>query len=361
MFKNRDTDIPRSDSARINLLTRREFMRLAAMTSAGVALAACAPSPTPVPPTPTIAPLETTTIRLGCGACDAPFFAAESNLRGEGFGDVQINDVGSAGAQPALTSGKIDLGVVIPSHFIDAIQSGVNLVALGSLHAGCIEIWSPQSVASLKDLVGKTVVVPAKTLAGPVIYSYAAIVLEQAGVDPKSVNFDVQPTADAVKLYLDGKNDAVVASTTGLAALKVNPANKGHAIHNQMMDAPWSSLDCCIIVATQDWVRANPVAAKRALRAIYKTADALPADKTAVAKLAADKGLFGGAPALDYIRESANMNYKTWRNSDPEKSVRFYASLIAGIGLLTTSADNLAKPIDLGILHALSAELQKPS
>ena len=53
------------------------------------------------------------------------------------------------------------------------------------------------------------------------------------------------------------------------------------------------------------------------------------------------------------------MVYKTWRESDPEKSVRFYAPLIAGIGLLTTSADNLAKPIDLRILRELSTELKK--
>lgn len=350
----------------LKALTRREFVRLAARTSAGIALAACAPTPTatpapptstPVPPTATVAPLETTTLRLGCGACDAPIFAAESNLRGEGF-DVQINDVGSSAAQAALTSGKIDIGVVVPSHFINAIQAGVNLVALGSIHAGCVEIWSPQSVGSLKELSGKTVVVPAKTLAA-FPYSYAAIVLEQAGVDPKSVNFVAQADADPVKLYLDGKNDAVVLATTGLAALKANPANKGHAIHNQMMDAPWSGYDCCILVVTQDWYRANPVAAKRALRAIYKTADSLPSDLSAIAKQATDKGLFGGAAALDYIRESAKMEYKMWRDSDPEKSIRFYAALIAGIGLLTTSADNLAKPIDLGILRALSAELKK--
>ncbi len=350
-----------------NQLTRREFMRLAAIAGTGLAttslLNACAPASTatPMPPPATSTPLpppETATIRLGCGACDAPIFAAERSLRDEGFADVQINDVGSSAASAALTSGKIDLGVVVPSHFINAVQTGVNLVALGSIHAGCFEIWSPQSVGSLKDMPGKTVVVPAKALAA-LGYSYIAIVLEQAGVDPKNVNFAVQADADPVKLYLDGKNDAVFVGTTGLAALKTNPANKGHAIHNQMMDAPWSQYDCCIIVATQDWYRANPIAAKRALRAIYKTADALPTDRSDAAKLATDKGLFGGAASLDYIREAANMEYKTWRNSDPEKSVRFYAPLIADVGLLTTSVDNFAKAIDVRIVRELSTELKK--
>ncbi len=349
-----------------NQLTRREFMRLAALAGTGLAttslLNACAPAPTatPVPPpaTPTPAPLETTTIRLGCDACDAPVFAAESFLRAEGFSDVQVSVVSAAAAPPALASGKLDLGVVNPPQFINAIQNGVNLVLLGSIHPGCIEIWAPQSVGSLKDLSGRTVVVPAKGLAS-LPYSYTSIVLDQAGIDPKNVNFVVQADANPTNLYLDGKNDAIVLATTALAALKANPANKGHAIHNQMMDAPWSQYDCCFIVATQDWYRANPVASQRALRAIYKTADNLPTDLSAAAKQATDKGLWGGAANLDFVREAAKMVYKTWRDSDPEKSIRFYASLIADIGLLTTNVDNLAKPIDLRILRALSTELKK--
>jgi NitT/TauT family transport system substrate-binding protein len=356
------SDSDSSDGISLNphTLTRRQFLTLAASTSAGLVLAACAPSPTPVPPTPTLAPLETTTIRLGCDACDAPVFAAENFLRAEGFSDVQVSVVGAAAAPPALASGKLDLGVVNPPQFINAIQSGVNLVLLGSIHAGCIEIWAPQSVGSLKDLSGKTVVVPAKALAS-LPYSYTSIILDQAGIDPKNVNFVVQADANPTNLYLDGKNDAIVLATTALAALKANPANKGHAIHNQMMDVPWSQYDCCFIVASQDWYRANPVAVKRALRAIYKTADILPTDLSAIAKQATDKGLWGGPASLDYVRESAKMVYKTWRDSDPEKSIRFYASLIADVGLLTTNADNLVKPIDLQILRALSTELKKTS
>ena len=79
-------------------------------------------------------------------------------------------------------------------------------------------------------------------------YSYTAVVLKQAGVDPKDVNFVVQADADPVKLYLDGKNDAVFVATTWAAALKVNPANKAHVIHSQVMDEPWAHLDCCILV-----------------------------------------------------------------------------------------------------------------
>src|SRR5205823_315181 len=86
-----------------------------------------------------------------------------------------------------------------------------------------------------------------------------------------------------------------------------NQANKGHVIHSQVMDEPWSKLDCCILAANEDWYRVNPIAAKRALRAIYRSADALPADRADAAKLATDRGLFGGAANVALVREAANM------------------------------------------------------
>jgi len=173
------------------------------------------------------------------------------------------------------------------------------------------------------------------------------------------VNFVVQADADPVKLYLEGKNDAVFAATTATAALKANPANKGHVIHTQVMDEPWSKLDCCILAANADWYRANPIAAKRALRAIYRSADALPTDRADAAKLATDKGLFGGAANVALVREAANMVPVDWRTSDIEKSVRFFAPLLNDTGLSKLTADEIVKVLDLRIFRELTTELKK--
>jgi NitT/TauT family transport system substrate-binding protein len=346
-------------------ITRREILRrgsaLAAALAAGPLLEACgqvaapaatataAPTPTPLP-----AP-ETTTIRIQCASCDSPIMAAERYLRDEGFTAVQIVDSGGAAA---LAAGKLDLAIMFPPSMVNAIQTGTNVVALGGIHPGCVEIWAPQSVGALKDLRGKTIVVRSKALS-ELGYSYTAVVLKQAGVDPKDVNFVVQADADPVKLYLEGKNDAVFVATTSAAALRVNPANRGHAIHSQVMDEPWAHLDCCILVASPDWYRANPIAAKRALRAIYRTADALPADRSDAAKLATDKGLFGGSANFALVREAANMVPVAWRDSDPDKSVRFFAPLLIDTGLMKITLDDLLKALDLRILRELKAELKK--
>lgn len=44
-----------------------------------------------------------------------------------------------------------------------------------------------------------------------------------------------------------------------------------------------------IVVANGDWLRANPIAAKRALRAVLRPADSVGGDRGDAAKLATDK------------------------------------------------------------------------
>jgi NitT/TauT family transport system substrate-binding protein len=352
------------------MLTRREALRrgigAATMLTAGPLLASCAPaavsspSPTAVVPTATVAatlaPPETTSIKLAAGACDSAIFGAERYLREEGFTDVQFTDAATA---TAIAAGNANIGNAFPQAVFNSVEgSGPKVVALGGLHTGCNEIWAQPGIASLKDLKGRTISVTAKTLTN-LPYSWMAMALKQAGVDPKDVNFVVQADADVLKLYLDGKSDVMYVATTAAAALMANPANKGHVIFSQVKDEPWKSTNCCFIIVSEPWYRANPIAAKRAMRAIYRTADALPADRSDAAKLAADKGLFGGAAALANITVAANMVPLDWRTYDLEKAVRFYAPLLTDVGLVKASTDDVLKAIDLKIFKELSTELKK--
>ena len=350
------SSLPDESAIAARTLTRRQLLALAASASAGLVLAACAPAAAPAAP-PTIAPPETTKIRIACNSCDAPIMAAESYLREEGFTDVQISD---AATLTALTDGKVDMGNLFPPAYAAALEGGLRVVGLGGLHAGCIEIWAPQSVASLKDLRGHTIVVQAKTIRDTV-YGNAVMFLKQAGVDPKDVNFVAQSDADVVKLYLDGKNDAVLVAAAAAEALKANPANKGHVIFVQNKEEPWSHLDCCLVATTQDWYRANPIAAKRAMRAILRAEDALTADRAAAAKLATDKGLFGGANNFNNVRNAVNMLTFNWRDLDADKSLRVSGAILADTGLMKISVDELAKSLDLRILRELQTELKKSS
>ena len=346
--------------------TRRQLLQRGTGAAAALAatpfLAACAtatvpsatgtgaPTPTPLPPP------ETTTIGLAGDPCDSAIFGAERFLREEGFTDIQFTDLAG---NAAIAQGKAQIGRGFPTGFFSAVESNApSVISLGGLHPGCVEIWAQPGIASLKDLKGRSVTVNAKALANAP-YSFIAMTLKQAGVDPKDVNWVVQADADTLKLFLDGKNDAVFVAAAGVPALTKNPANKGHMIYSQATEEPWKSTNCCFIIASEPWYRANPIAAKRALRAIYRTADSLPADRADAAKAATDKGLYGGAPAYANVREAANMVPLDWRSYDVEKAIRFYAPLLTDVGVLKASTADLLKAVDLRIYKELSTEIKK--
>ncbi len=365
--------VSRSDSQDAVKLTRREFVKLLTLASAATVMSGCAPALTSTQAAPAAAPSitpvsaagnaamlpppETITLRLNVAPCDAPLMAAERYLRDEGFTDVQFLDAG--GSPMPLTEGKADLGPVFASLLVAAVEAGKPVIGLAGIHPGCMEIWAPQSVAALKDLRGHTVVVRGKS-ADNLAYAFIAMALKQAGIDPSEVNFVVQPDADLAALFLDGKSDAHLAATTSAIAFHSNPANKGHVVLDQAMDAPWSQMDCCILSARTDWLRANPIAAKRAIRAILRAADAQSADRAEAVKLATDRGLFGGAKNYELVRGAANMVPLDWRVLDAAKSVQFHAQLLSDIDLLKITADEVtSNGTDLRILRELRQELRR--
>lgn len=124
----------------------------------------------------------------------------------------------------------------------------------------------------------------------------------------------------------------------------VAPANRGHLIHNQLMDRPWSQTACCFLIARQEWYRANPIAAKRA---VLRSADAQTSSRADAVKRVTDRGLFGGPANFDNVLYAASMVPANWRDLDMERSIRFYAQLMADVGLLRVSVDDIVRTIDL--------------
>jgi NitT/TauT family transport system substrate-binding protein len=339
------------------MYTRREILRGSAAIAAAVAggrlLAPyLAPSAfgrqtAPLPPP------ETTTIRLGTLPCDHPVMASEPFLQQEGFTRAEI----LGGFQ--LAGGRVDIDIAFTAFTIaQLLEAGQRPVVLAPLHPGCVEIWAQPGIQSLQDLRGRRVVVTARTLAN-LDYANFAIVLKHADVDPAQINWVVQPDANPIALFLAGQNDAVRVATVGTAAMRSNPANPGHVIHNQLMDRPWSLMACCFLVARQEWYRANPSAAKRAVRAVLRSADAQTASRADAVKRVTDRGLFGGPANFNNVLYAASMVPANWRDLDMERSLRFYAQLLADVGLLRVSVDDIVRTVDLRILQELKAELRR--
>ncbi|HEV8338530.1 MAG TPA: ABC transporter substrate-binding protein [bacterium] len=336
------------------MLTRREALRRSATIAAAVAggqlLAPYLARSAFGKQAAQLPPPETTTIRVGVLPCDHPIMASEAFLQQEGFTRVEL----LAGRQLA----SVDIDVGFPIDVAQYLEGGQRVVAFAGLHAGCAEVWAQPGINSLQDLRGRALVVQSRAI-GNFAYSYTAIVLKNAGVDPSQVNWVVQPNANPTALFLEGKNEAVFAAQAGTAALHANPANRGHVIHSQLMERPWSTLACCLLIAKQEWYRTNPVAAKRAVRAILRAADAQTPSRAEAVKRITDRGLFGGPSSFDNVLYAASMVPANWRDLDMERSLRFYAQLLADVGLLKVSVDDVVQTADSRILEEVQAELRR--
>jgi NitT/TauT family transport system substrate-binding protein len=154
------------------------------------------------------------------------------------------------------------------------------------------------------------------------------------GVDPaKDVNWVITPSARPKQLFIEGKIDAFLGFPPETQELHAR--NIGHVIANSAQDAPWSQYFCCLLAANTEFVERNPIAVKRALRAILKSSDICVSEPRRVARLITDRGY---ADRSDYVLQMLNeLPYGVWRDYDPEDTIRFYA--------LRTSPDQCSVPV----------------
>jgi hypothetical protein len=99
---------------------------------------------------------------------------------------------------------------------------------------------------------------------------------------------DRQMLGDPMRLFIEGKVDAVLGFPPQPQELRLRGI--GHVIVNTGQERPWSQYFCCAVAGNREYVRKDPMATKRALRAILKSADLCAGDLGRVARYMADKG-----------------------------------------------------------------------
>jgi NitT/TauT family transport system substrate-binding protein len=139
-------------------------------------------------------------------------------------------------------------------------------------------------------------------------------------------------------------------------SLEMRRKKLGHALVNTTTDKPWSQYSCCLIASTKDFVSRNPVATKRALRAILKSVDLCAQDPTRVAGLIANRGLGTYDVTLQGLRE---VPYGKWREIDVADSLRFWALRMHDVGAIKSSPQQIiTQGVDLRYLNELKMELK---
>lgn len=302
-------------------------------------------------------PPETTWIRLvrSLGAlCIAPQYLAEELLRAEGFTDIGYveRDAGRA-IYKALASGEVDLTMALTLGWITQVDIGAPIVMLAGVHVGCYELFSAGTVRSVRDLKGRTVSVPGLGSGAHLLLSAMAAYV---GLDPKKdIQWVIHPSAESIHLLAERKIDAFMAFPPEPQELRAKKI--GHVIVNTIRDLPWSRYFCCSIAGNREFVRKNPVATKRALRAILKSSDICARNPEQAARLLLAKGYTARHDyALETVRE---VSFDKWRNHDPEDTVRFYSLRLHEIGVIKSTPQKIIQQgTDWRIFRELKKELK---
>jgi NitT/TauT family transport system substrate-binding protein len=329
--------------------SRRRF--LATLSSVGAASLIGAPDSDAQDARP-----ETTTVRIAknAGICIAPQYVADELLRAEGFTDIRyVVTESGAPSTLALARGEIDFTMNFAPPLIIAIDTGAPITIVGGEHIGCFELFAKEGIRSIPDLKGKTVGVQGL---GSSQYTFLSSMASYVGLDPaKDIRWVTSSSPKPMELFAEGKIDAFLGLPPEPQELRAR--NIGRVIVNSAIDRPWSQYFCCMWGGNRDYVRKNPVATKRFLRAVIKATDLCVTQPERVAQQIVDAGF---TPRYDYALQTLKeIQYAKWREYDTEDTIRFYSLRLREAGMIKSSPNKIiAQGTDWRFFNELKRELK---
>jgi NitT/TauT family transport system substrate-binding protein len=254
-----------------------------------------------------------------------------------------------------LVANRADVTVESPPSLLPSLDAGKSVVVLSGIHGGCYELFGNERVRAIRDLKGKRVAVG--TVGATPDYFWVSAIVAYVGMDPhRDINWVEGKTFDGtMKLFVDRKADAFLGFPPQPQELRAKKI--GHVIVNTAQDRPWEQYYCCMIAARPEYARKNPVATKRAVRAILKATDMCVREPERVARYIVTKGYEPRYEiALEVIK---SLSYDRWRTYDLEDTLRFYALRLHEAGIIRSSPQKLiAQGTDWRFLNELKRELK---
>jgi NitT/TauT family transport system substrate-binding protein len=299
-------------------------------------------------------PPETTTIRLPAipSPCTAPLYVAEELLHEEGFAEVEYveSTVISAGL---LADRNIDISAEAPGDYLHLLDADRPLKVLAGIHTGCLELRAGDDIQSIADLRGKRVGITAVGANDQVVVSVMAAYV---GLDPTSeIEWVTNSSVRHAELFAAGEIDAFVGGPPEPQQSCMEEV--GHVVVNIAEDKPWSQYFCCMVTANADFMRENPVATKRALRAILKATDIVHRQPERAAQRMAEVGFSHDCAHMHMTPHHAQFGH--WREYDPEDTVRFFALRLHEVGMIKKTPNEIISQFtDWRLLNEIKRELE---
>lgn len=253
----------------------------------------------------------------------------------------------------ALGAGEGDILSTYIGPLLARIDTGDPIVILSGLHVGCLQLFATERIRTIRDLKGRTVAISEVGSAG---HYFLASLASYVGLNPaKDIHWVTHSSVEAIRLLAEGKIDAYQALPPD--PLELRAKRIGHVVVNSALDRPWSQYFCCMVAANREFVRKNPAATKRALRAIMKTVDICALEPERSTRFLVDKGYTKNYDfALGTLKE---IPYGKWREFDPEDTVRFYSLRLNEIGMIRSGPQKIiSQGTDWRFLRELKKELK---
>jgi len=300
-------------------------------------------------------PPETTTIRLAKNQtiCIAPQYVVSDLLSAEGITNVvYVQSDGGVEQAKAVANGDLDFTLHFSGPLLLQIDRGLRTTILAGIHVGCFELFAKEGIRSVADLKGRTVGIQALETSQHIFLSAMATLV---GLNPtKDIEWVTSASVKPIELFAEGKIDAFLGFPPEPQRLRAQ--NIGHVIVNSAQDRPWSQYFCCMLAGNREFVRKNPMATKRVVRAMLRATDLCVSEPALVAQRMVDRGF---TARHDYaVQTLADVPYNRWRDYDPEDTIRFYALRLREAGMLKSSpAKIIADGVDWRFLNEVRREL----
>jgi NitT/TauT family transport system substrate-binding protein len=262
-------------------------------------------------------------------------YVAEPLLREEGFTDVQYVFGQITEVAKMSREGAFDLNAGFSARSMYYLEHDQHpLKFLSGLHVGCLALVGSERTRSVRDLKGKTVWAGAVPNEGPHIFF--STIISYVGLDPRTdVNYAWVEKDEAIRLFRDGKIDAFMSFPP--ASHELMHKGIGHLLVDTNVDKPWSQYFCCMVAGHSDFIKKNPVATKRALRAILKATDIVARNPELATRTLIQKTVIKETEYMNTLPELKHIPYEKWREYNPEDTVRFYALRMRDIGMIKSN------------------------
>jgi NitT/TauT family transport system substrate-binding protein len=274
-------------------------------------------------------------------------------LNAEGFERVVYveSDAGLEQTK-AVANGDLDFTLHFSGPLLLEIDRGLGITVVAGIHVGCFELFAREGIRSVADLRGRTV---GQQGVGSSPHVFISAMASLVGLDPtKDIQWVTSEKVKPIDLFAEGKIDAFLGFPPEPQRLRAQ--NIGHVIVNSALDRPWSQYFCCMLAGNREFVRKNPVATKRVVRAMLRATDLCVSEPALVAQRMVERGF---TARHDYaVQTLADVPYNRWRDYDPEDTIRFYALRLREAGMVKSSpAKIIADGSDWSFLNGVRREL----